>query len=315
MLDKCKPLIVCLMGPTASGKTKTALGIAREIPCEIISVDSAMVYRFMNIGTAKPNLKELAEVPHHLIDIRDPAEIYSAAQFRQDATQLIDNILSKNKTPLLVGGTMLYFRALQQGLSDLPQANLAIRKGIEAQANLLGWAKIHARLAKVDPEAASRISPTDPQRIQRALEVYEITGKSMTELWQEHQEKPLEYNIINLSLLPSLRSVLHERISLRFEEMLRNGFIDEVNYLYSRGDLQSDLPAIRSVGYRQAWEYLQGKVSYVQMKNLSIIATRQLAKRQLTWLRRWDNMLCFDSEDKDVCKKILHHLSTLSTKL
>lgn len=309
-----KPTIICLTGPTASGKTKAALYLAENLPCEIISVDSAMVYRFLDIGTAKPSRDELNQVKHHLIDIKDPSEIYSAAQFRSDALKVIDDILARKKIPLLVGGTMLYFRALQEGLSDLPQANPSIRQKILEEAEKKGWFEMHQRLAVVDPQAAERIKPSDPQRIQRALEVYEVTGKTMTQLWSEHQDEPLPYNVINFNLLPNDRALLKERIAQRFDQMLQNGLIEEVHALHQREDLHINLPSIRSVGYRQVWEYLDGDLSYQEMKEKSIIATRQLAKRQLTWLRRWDKLLCFDSEQTGVEKKILHYLATLSIK-
>jgi tRNA dimethylallyltransferase len=284
------------MGPTGAGKSAIAMQIAKEIKGEIISVDSAQVYRGMDIGTAKPSQKEQKEIPHHLIDIRDPKEPYSAADFRRDAILAIEDILSRGKQPLLVGGTMLYFKALQEGLSDLPSANEQIREKIKKEAEKTGWQELHARLEKIDPLSAKRIHPNDPQRILRALEVYDVSGKTLTELFsEEDKNKPL-YEFINIAITPNDRAVLHQRIEKRFDQMLENGFIDEVKKLYNRGDLSPDLPSIRSVGYRQAWDYLSEKTDYQAMREKAIIATRQLAKRQLTWLRSWPEIIWLDSE-------------------
>ncbi len=295
------------MGPTASGKTQLAVELVQRFPMEIISVDSAMVYRGMDIGTAKPTADILKIAPHHLIDIRDPAEAYSAAQFREDALKIIEDIFSRGKIPLLVGGTMLYFRALQKGLSELPEADAELRKKLLIEGKKIGWPALHDRLKKIDTVAADRIHPNDSQRIQRALEVYELTGKNLTYWQQKNAENPENFRMINFAVLPVDRSILHQRIKERFETMLANGFIDEVRTLFSRGDLSLDLPAIRSVGYRQAWEYLLGELTFDEMKERAVIATRQLAKRQLTWLRSWPDVIEFDSEAKDV----LHQISTV----
>lgn len=306
-----RQLIVCLMGPTASGKTQLAVNLTQKFPFEIISVDSAMVYRGMDIGTAKPDAETLRIAPHHLIDIRDPVDAYSAAQFREDALCEIKAILGRKRIPLLVGGTMLYFRALQQGLSDLPSADEAQRKKILAEANEKGWAALHQQLSVVDPVAAERIHPNDAQRIQRALEVYALTGKNLT-TWQQVSGGPLlDYEIHNLAIAPHDRSILHERIALRFKQMLTHGFIDEVKKLMDRGDLTIDLPAIRSVGYRQVWEFLQGSLTYEEMCERGIIATRQLAKRQLTWLRSWPELQWFDSEAVDLGRQVEKYLLSI----
>lgn len=286
-MDK-KPLALFLMGPTASGKTGLALQLATKMPCEIISVDSALIYRGMDIGTAKPTAEELAIVPHHLIDIKDPAESYSAADFRNDALTLMQQICAKGKIPLLVGGTMLYYKALLEGLSPLPQANTEIRAQIEKQAQQIGWQGLHQQLAVIDPQSAQRIHPNDPQRINRALEVYYLTGKSLTELTEQKGE-PLPYQLLQFAITPKERAILHQRIELRFQQMLAQGFQQEVEKLFARQDLHLNLPSIRCVGYRQMWEFLQGKYDFAEMKYRSICATRQLAKRQITWLRGWNS--------------------------
>jgi tRNA dimethylallyltransferase len=285
MLDKAK--IVCLLGPTASGKTQLAIDLVQRHPFEIISVDSAMVYRGLNIGTAKPTADILKMAPHRLIDIRDPADAYSAAQFRVDAVREIEDILQQGKIPLLVGGTMLYFHALQKGLSELPSADSSVRDRLTAEAEQIGWAELHNRLAQIDPVAAARIHPHDAQRIQRALEVFEITQKNITDWHSADAIVPADYEMTSLAIAPSDRSILHERIEARFLAMLEEGFIDEVKTLVARGDLTSDMPSMRSVGYRQVWEFLADTSTYDEMCAKGIIATRQLAKRQLTWLRNW----------------------------
>jgi len=281
--------VVFLMGPTASGKTALALALAERRPVEVISVDSALIYRGMDIGTAKPNSTELAAVPHHLIDIRDPAQAYSAADFRSDALRLIAEIRQRGALPLLVGGTMLYFKALLEGISPLPEANAEIRAGIEAEAAVHGWAVLHQQLAFVDPVSAARIHPNDPQRINRALEVYRLTGRSLTELTAEKGE-PFPYPVCQFAIAPTERAELHRRIELRFAQMLSQGFEHEVQLLKQRTDLHPDLPSIRCVGYRQMWDYLDGLVTYDEMVYRGVAATRQLAKRQLTWLRSWQNL-------------------------
>ncbi len=273
------------MGPTASGKTDLAVKLVQELDCEIISVDSALVYRGMDIGTAKPDAATLAVAPHRLIDIRDPADSYSAADFREDALREMQAISAAGRVPLLVGGTMLYYRSLYRGLSNLPSADENVRKRIEQQAQELGWQAMHARLADIDPEAAGRIHPNDPQRIQRALEVYELSGESLSAHFARQQHDEFPYRLTQLALIPEDRQLLHERIRQRFQQMLELGFISEVESLHTRADLHADLPSMRSVGYRQALKYLAGDYTYESMVEKAIIATRQLAKRQLTWLR------------------------------
>lgn len=276
---------VALMGPTASGKTAAALAIARALPCEIISVDSALVYREMDIGTAKPNAEELASAPHHLIDIIDPRDAYSVAQFRKDAARLVQEIHARGRLPLLVGGTMMYFNALRNGLDDLPGADPALRQQLDEEAERIGVPGLHARLASVDPVTAARLAPNDSQRIQRALEVWHLTGKPMSALLAQQGPREPDFPMLAISLEPEDRAALHARIALRFDQMLEQGFIEEVEKLRARGDLHSDLPSIRCVGYRQVWEYLDGVYNYDTMRERGIIATRQLAKRQITWLR------------------------------
>lgn len=280
-----KPKVLAIMGPTASGKTAAALKLAEHFPCEIISVDSALVYRQMDIGTAKPSAAELAAVPHHLIDIIDPLESYSVAQFRLDTLRLIEEIRQRGKHPLLVGGTMMYFNALKKGLDDLPGANPELRAELDAEAARDGIQALHARLATVDPQTAARLAPTDSQRIQRALEIYLLTGQAMSALLTQQSAPELPFELLAVSLEPDDRAALHQRIALRFELMLKHGFLDEVQRLRARGDLHLELPSIRCVGYRQAWEHLDGAYDYTSMVERGIIATRQLAKRQITWLR------------------------------
>ncbi|MGY0220001.1 tRNA (adenosine(37)-N6)-dimethylallyltransferase MiaA [Endozoicomonadaceae bacterium StTr2] len=292
-----KPLAIFLMGPTASGKTDLAIKLSQQLPCDIISVDSAMVYRDMDIGTAKPSHEELAQAPHRLIDFQDPAEPYSAADFRRDALDEINRIVAAGRIPLLVGGTMLYFKALKEGLSTLPPADEKIRAQLLQEAEEKGWPALHEELQRVDPVAGARINPNDPQRMQRALEIYRLTGRSMTELQQETPPGGDDFpcRILSLAVAPEERSVLHERIALRYRKMLEQGFIDEVKALRQRDDLNISLPSIRAVGYRQVWEYLDGNLSYDEMVDKGIIATRQLAKRQFTWLRSWPDLNWLDS--------------------
>lgn len=284
------------MGPTASGKTAYAMALYDKYPIDIISVDSALIYRGMDIGSAKPTKEEQLKYPHKLIDICDPAESYSAANFRHDAIVEIEKSLSNGRTPLLVGGTMLYFKALIEGLSPLPAANSDIRDQIEEKANRLGWQAIHEELKKVDPVSAQRIHPNDPQRLNRALEVYLITGKSLTELTKESGDA-LPYDIMQLAIMPEDRAELHQRIEQRFLQMLDQGFEDEVKKLMQRPDLHLNLPSIRCVGYRQMWEYLNGDTSYDEMVFKGICATRQLAKRQITWLRGWKQSITWLNND------------------
>jgi len=278
--------VICLLGPTASGKTAAALALAEQLPLEIVSIDSALVYRQMDIGTAKPSAAERAAVPHHLIDIIDPAASYSAAQFHDDARRLIGEIIARGRTPLLVGGTMLYYKALCNGLNAMPSADTAIRAQLDADAARDGWPALHARLAEIDPASAARLAPNDSQRIQRALEVWLLTGHTLSALHsapRQATEQPWQY--LPLALEPSERALLHERIATRFDTMLASGLIDEVAQLRARGDLHPDLPSIRCVGYRQIWDYLDGVTDLATARDKGIFATRQLCKRQLTWLR------------------------------
>ncbi|MET0048426.1 MAG: tRNA (adenosine(37)-N6)-dimethylallyltransferase MiaA [Sedimenticola sp.] len=300
-----QPLAIFLMGPTASGKTDLAIELTEHLPCDIISVDSALVYRGMDIGTAKPSAEELARAPHRLIDICDPSESYSAAQFREDALREMAEITAAGRIPLLVGGTMLYFRALQYGLSELPAANAAVRARLEQDAALHGWQAMHERLAVVDPAAASRIHPNDPQRIQRALEVYELTGKSLTELQDRDGEQKLPYRLVKLVRAPREREVLHQRIADRFHKMLAQGFEEEVRGLLQQGNLVPDMPSMRSVGYRQMLKYLLGEWDRETMIEKGIVATRQLAKRQFTWLRADTEAHWLDEEAGDVLGQAL----------
>ncbi len=309
------PKAITIMGPTASGKTDLAIFLTEHFPVDIISVDSAMVYRGLNIGSAKPSDEELAKAPHRLIDVVDPLEIYSAARFRNDALKEMAEITAAGRIPLLVGGTMLYFRALLQGLSELPAADKAVREKLEQQAVELGWEKMHQRLTEVDPEAGARIHPNDPQRIGRALEVYEITGKSMSQLQKEQQAEPLPYQVLKLALMPSDRAVLHQRIEKRFKQMLKQGLIDEVKTLQGRGDLNEDLPAIRAVGYRQVWDYLLDRIDYTEMEQRGVIATRQLAKRQFTWLRSEKDLVAYDSSQDSMQQIQESVLKTVQTYL
>lgn len=293
-MQETLPPAIFIMGPTAAGKTDLALEIAKRHPVEIISVDSALVYRGMDIGTAKPSVDILARFPHHLVDILDPSEAYSAGRFRDDALALMADITARGKVPLLVGGTMLYFNALQKGMSQLPSANPQVRARLDAEAAEKGLTHLHQRLAEVDPVAAARIHVNDPQRLQRALEVYELTGKSLTELTAEEGEA-LPYRVSKIIVAPFDRAVLHERIAKRYRGMVENGFVDEVRALYQRDDLHPQLPSIRAVGYRQAWSYLSGEYDMDTFIFKAIVATRQMAKRQITWLRAQDDGIWFDS--------------------
>jgi len=300
--------VVAIMGPTASGKTAAALALAQHIPCEIISVDSALIYRQMDIGSAKPSAAELAAVPHHLIDIIDPAESYSVAQFQNNVMELVQQIKARGSLPVLVGGTMMYFNALMHGLGDLPPADLAIRAKLDAEIAAHGIVSLHARLIELDPITAVRLPPGDTQRIQRALEVIELTGKPLSTLFAEQTTiKPL-LDIHAFSLEPSERSVLHQRIAQRFDTMLQQGFLAEVHALRARGDLNLNMPSMRCVGYRQAWEYLDDEYDAAEMRERGIIATRQLAKRQLTWLRSMPARIVLDCLGTDVMPSILQHM-------
>ena len=300
--------IVCLLGPTASGKTAAALELGARHPVEIISVDSALVYREMDIGTAKPTAEERERVPHHLIDIVDPADAYSAAQFRTDTLRLVREITARGRVPLLVGGTMLYYKALTQGLNDLPGADAEVRATLDAQALRDGWPALHARLAEVDPITAGRLAPNDSQRIQRALEVFMSTGQPMSELLAAParvDDLALPWRFVPVALEPSDRSVLHARIADRFDAMLAAGFIDEVERLRARGDLHPRLPSMRCVGYRQAWEYLDGVGDFAAMRDKGVFATRQLCKRQLTWLRGMTERVVVDCCAGDATEQVV----------
>ncbi|MBN8762922.1 MAG: tRNA (adenosine(37)-N6)-dimethylallyltransferase MiaA [Thiobacillus sp. 63-78] len=305
------PPAIFLMGPTASGKTALAVSLVERFPLEIISVDSALVYRGMNIGTAKPDTATLVRAPHHLLDIRDPTEAYSAAAFCSDAGRLMADIVARGRVPLLVGGTMLYFRALLQGLDDLPQADAGVRKTLAEEAAARGWPALHAELAEIDPATAARLMPNDAQRIGRALEIFRLTGTPMSALLRRaHAELP--YRVLQLALIPSDRVVLHQRIAARFDAMLAEGLLDEVDTLRRSYALNADLPSMRAVGYRQAWACLDGDIDLKGLRDQGIAATRQLAKRQLTWLRSWPDAVeldCLAADlDMQATARVARHL-------
>jgi tRNA dimethylallyltransferase len=305
-------MAVAIMGPTASGKTAAALAVARAMPVEIISVDSALVYREMDIGTAKPSAEELASVPHHLIDIIDPLESYSVMQFREDAIRLVAEIQARGRLPLLVGGTMMYFKGLVDGLDDLPTADAAVRVRIDEEAARIGWPGMHAKLRTLDPATADRLAPNDAQRINRALEIIELTGKPMSELLARREKTALPFELVSFALEPSDRAVLHRRIALRFDQMLGerddDGIVAEVARLRARGDLSPTLPSMRCVGYRQSWDYLDGLIDRAALRETGIIATRQLAKRQLTWLRSMPDRIVIDCLGADPARELLDAL-------
>ena len=310
-----KPLAVAIMGPTASGKTAAALALAQEHPVEIISVDSALVYREMDIGTAKPSAEELASVPHHLIDIIDPLDAYSVAQFRADAIRLVGEIQARGKLPLLVGGTMMYFKGLVDGLDDLPGADPELRAALDAQAARIGWPGMHAKLRELDPITADRLAPNDAQRINRALEIIQLSGQPMSALLAKRAKPELPFELVSFALEPNDRAVLHKRIALRFDQMLGKrddtGLVAEVAKLRARGDLSPSLPSIRCVGYRQTWDYLDGTIDRKKLRELGIIATRQLAKRQVTWLRAMPERIVIDCLGPDPAGAMLAHLASL----
>ncbi|MGH8436962.1 MAG: tRNA (adenosine(37)-N6)-dimethylallyltransferase MiaA [Pseudomonas sp.] len=321
MAERLPPAIF-LMGPTAAGKTDLAIELTRVLPCELISVDSALIYRGMDIGTAKPSKELLAEFPHRLIDIRDPAERYSAAEFRADALAAMADITARGRIPLLVGGTMLYYKALQEGLADMPSADPQVRAELEARAAVEGWEALHRELAAVDPESAARIHPNDPQRLTRALEVFRVSGLTMTAHRQRQAGQnsgieasgcgQLPYTVAHLAIAPEQRQVLHTRIAERFQLMLEQGFVEEVEALRKRDDLHVGLPSIRAVGYRQVWDYLDGNLEREEMVERGIIATRQLAKRQFTWLRSWSDLHWLDSLACDNLPRALKYLASVS---
>ncbi len=308
------PLAIFLMGPTACGKTQAAVELAQRMPVEIISVDSALVYRGMDIGTAKPDAATLARAPHHLIDILDPTQSYSAAAFRHDALRLMYEITQRGHLPLLVGGTMLYFRALRHGLNDLPQADPVVRAALEAEIAQHGIRHLHQQLAKVDAETAARLKPADTQRIQRALEIFRITGQPMSILLQQQTRHEMPYRVIPIALLPSDRSQLHARIATRFSAMLEQGLVGELRALQERYLLHPDLPAMRCVGYRQAWQFLAGEIDETELRDKAVAATRQLAKRQITWLRGMPDSIEFDCLEHKVIQRILATLNPKSPK-
>jgi len=303
------------MGPTASGKTALAMEVAAHRPVQLINVDSAQIYRGMDIGTGKPDTETLKQFPHELMDILDPTQAYSASDFRSDAITVIQRGLSEGKTPLLVGGTMLYFKVLRDGIATMPSADAATRQRILDHAEKEGWSGVHSWLADVDPDAAARIHPNDPQRLQRALEVYLVSGRTMSEFHRDEQQNGgndnnLPFNLRFLAIVPEDRGELHERIAQRFQKMLDEGLVDEVRKLHNRGDLEEGLPSIKSVGYRQVWQYLEGQLDYDQMVERSIIATRQLAKRQLTWLRSWENMASLSGLQAQSTAEVLKYVDS-----
>ncbi len=300
--------VVLLMGPTASGKTELAVALASHFDGEIISVDSSLVYRGMDIGTAKPSLEIRAQIPHHLIDILDPVQSFSAGQFRHQAIKLIEQIRQSGKLPILAGGTMLYFHGLLNGLAQLPVADTQVRAEIDLEARRLGWRVMHQKLVEIDPQSAARIHPNDTQRIQRALEVYRVSGKPLTDWIEDNRKTSFPYPKIPLVVAPKDRAMLHRRIERRFYKMLEQGFVEEVRKLYRRKDMHQNLPAMRCVGYRQIWSYLAGEMDRETMISKAIIATRQLAKRQFTWLRRYQEAQWFDSEENQIINTVISNI-------
>lgn len=300
--------VLCILGPTASGKTDLAIQLAQTLPCDLISVDSAMVYTGMDIGSAKPDAETLKAYPHALIDICDPATPYSAAQFRIDALKCIEKSLAQNRLPVLVGGSMLYHRVLQQGIAELPEAHPTIRAELQKKADDHGWETLHQDLQTIDPIAAHRINPHDSQRLLRALEVYHVSGKTLSSFWEEQETSAPAYSFINVGLHVD-RPVLRERIADRFNIMIKQGFIDEVAGFYARSDMHADLPSMKSVGYQQVWQYLNGELTHEQMIEQAINATRQFAKRQMTWLRRWPDVAWIESSNRPCLKKIMGLIS------
>lgn len=310
MSELSQPPVICLMGPTASGKTALAMALSDALPCDIISVDSALIYRDMDIGTAKPTQDELSKYPHSLINLRDASQSYSAADFCQDALKEIAQIRAKNRIPLLVGGTMMYFKSLLEGISPLPEANADIRKEITRQAAELGWPAMHEELAQIDPVSAERIHANDSQRITRALEVFRVSGNTLTQLSQLKGDK-LEGNVLQFAITTQERSELHDRIALRFQQMVDLGFEEEVRQLMQRGDLDENMSSIRCVGYRQMWQHLQGEYDHKEMIFRGVCATRQLAKRQLTWLRNWPNLHWLTTDDENNLSHVLAQIKAI----
>ena len=304
------PPAIFIMGPTAAGKTDLAVALQQQLGCELISVDSALIYKGMDIGTAKPTAQALQQAPHRLVNILEPTEAYSAANFRCDALAAMADITAAGKIPLLVGGTMLYFRALEHGLADLPAADDKVRARLDADIEQHGLAAMHQRLQQVDPASAARIHPNDPQRVQRALEVYEISGKTMTQLHAEAAKDKLPYRLAKIIIAPQDRRILHQRIERRFKLMMEKGFIDEVVGLRQRGDLNLSLPSMRAVGYRQVWEHLDGQYDYDEMLQKGIVATRQFAKRQLTWLRAEQGATWLEGESANLLEQALKYINT-----
>jgi len=308
MSDNNRDTAIFLMGPTAMGKTRLAMALHDRFPVDIVNVDSSQVYCGMDIGTAKPSREELVRVPHRLIDIRDPAESYSAADFCDDAVREMQQITASGRIPLLVGGTMFYFHALEFGLAELPAADEAVRQQLLKQAEQLGWPEMHARLARVDAEMAKRLAPNDKQRIQRALEIFEITGQAASSLQQHKKSKLPPYNLVKIAICPDRREKLHERIALRFQHMLQQGLLEEVEKLFNRGDLGPDRPSMRTVGYRQVWQYLSHSIDYTEMEQRGVIATRQLAKRQMTWIRGYKGLHCLEGDISDLIDPAIEYL-------
>ncbi len=303
------PPAIFLMGPTASGKTGVAVELVRRLPCEIVSVDSALVYRHMDIGTAKPDAGTLARAPHRLVDLLEPTDSYSAARFRRDALAAMAEITAQGRVPLLVGGTMLYFKALSQGLSDLPQADARLRAELTRRGEALGWPALHRELAQIDPDTAARLEPTDAQRIQRALEVCQLSGRPMSALLGQERRAHLPYRVIVAALVPGERAMLHRRIADRFDAMLEQGLVGELEQLRARYPLSLAMPSMRCVGYRQTWEYLDGACDLAALREKGIAATRQLAKRQLTWLRAMAGVESFDCLDGRLTDRVLDYLA------
>lgn len=313
-MNSLLPPVILLMGPTASGKTRLAIELVARGPFDIVSVDSGMVYRGMDIGTAKPDAATLRQAPHRLIDIRDPAQAYSAAEFRGDALREMEAITAAGRIPLLVGGTMLYFKVLLEGLATLPEADAELRAQLEAEAAAKGWPALHARLAAVDPISAARLKPNDGQRLQRALEVYELTGKPLSQ-WHEEQPPPASppYRFIQVAVAPPDRALLHERIAARFDDMLAQGLVQEVAALRARPDLHAGLPSMKAVGYAQVWAHLEGEYDFAEMRLRGIYATRQLAKRQHTWLRRFQQASWYDGAQEGLAGLLLKNWEADST--